>query len=85
MSKSPEICEACGKSLKVVRDCHRVICPLSEPTPALTPSKSQERCPYCSDNKNTGLPGGACENCMNTGLKYPELSAPPYTVRGDEP
>lgn len=24
-------------------------------------------CPYCSDGKYTGLPGGACENCMNTG------------------
>lgn len=32
-------------------------------------------CPYCSDGKRTGLPGNACENCMNTGLKYPELLA----------
>lgn len=24
------------------------------------------RCPYC-DGKYTGLPGNACENCMNTG------------------
>lgn len=28
-------------------------------------------CDYCG---TSSLPGGACENCMNTGLKYPELS-----------
>lgn len=28
-------------------------------------------CEYCGDGKRTGLPGNACENCMNTGLKYP--------------
>jgi len=32
---------------------------------------SAERCPYCSDGKRTGLPGNACENCMNTGLAHP--------------
>ena len=32
----------------------------------------QEPCPYCGDGKHTGLPGNACENCMNTGLKYPD-------------
>lgn len=26
-------------------------------------------CPYCGDGKYTGLPGNACENCMNTGLR----------------
>jgi hypothetical protein len=31
-----------------------------------------EPCDYCGDGKHTGLPGNACENCMNTGLKYPE-------------
>src|SRR5512147_1736757 len=31
-----------------------------------------EPCPYCSDGKRTGLPGNACENCMNTGLAHPE-------------
>lgn len=31
-----------------------------------------EPCPYCSNGARTGLPGNACENCMNTGLKYPE-------------
>jgi hypothetical protein len=29
--------------------------------------KLMEPCPYC-DGKFTGLPGNACENCMNTGL-----------------
>jgi hypothetical protein len=36
----------------------------------------KEPCQYCQNY--TGLPGGACENCMNTGLRYPtmyELSA----------
>lgn len=28
-------------------------------------------CPYCGF---TGLPGNACENCMNTGLAHPECS-----------
>lgn len=28
-------------------------------------------CPSCSGGARTGLPGNACENCMNTGLKYP--------------
>lgn len=26
-----------------------------------------KRCPYCKDGIRTGLPGNACENCMNTG------------------
>lgn len=30
------------------------------------------RCEYCGEGKHTGLPGGACENCMNTGYKYPD-------------
>lgn len=29
-------------------------------------------CEYCGPGILTGLPGNACENCMNTGLKYPE-------------
>lgn len=32
-----------------------------------------EPCEYCGDGKRTGLPGNACENCMNTGLKYPKM------------
>lgn len=30
-----------------------------------------DSCECCGDGKRTGLPGNACENCMNTGLKYP--------------
>ena len=30
-----------------------------------------EKCEYCGDGKLTGLPGDACENCMNTGLRWP--------------
>lgn len=26
-------------------------------------------CSYCSAGQRTGLPGNACENCMNTGLE----------------
>lgn len=29
-------------------------------------------CEYCH-KKFTGLPGNACENCMNSGLRYPEI------------
>lgn len=35
--------------------------------------KEEEPCPYCA-GVYTGLPGGACENCMNTGLKYPRAT-----------
>ncbi len=31
----------------------------------------RELCEYCGPCKSTGLPGNACENCMNTGLKNP--------------
>jgi hypothetical protein len=34
-------------------------------------AERRDPCPSCSGNKRTGLPGNACENCMNTGLKYP--------------
>lgn len=34
-----------------------------------------ESCPYCLPGTYTGLPGNACENCMNTRLKYPERTA----------
>lgn len=29
-------------------------------------------CEYCGPGMIGGLPGNACENCMNTGLKYPK-------------
>lgn len=31
-------------------------------------------CEYCDAGKRTGLASNACENCMNTGLKYPEFA-----------
>ncbi len=31
----------------------------------------REPCHYCGDGKRTGLPGNACENCMNTGYANP--------------
>lgn len=34
---------------------------------------SNEPCEYCGPGKLSGLPGNACENCMNTGLKYPKI------------
>jgi hypothetical protein len=41
-------------------------------------------CPYCTD-KYTGLPGNACENCMNTGSAWPEaLSAHPLASDCDK-
>jgi hypothetical protein len=33
----------------------------------------RDRCPYCVDGVRTGLPGNACENCMNTGLRNPPI------------
>lgn len=41
---------------------------------SLQPDTLAARCEYCDDGTLTGLPGNACENCMNTGLKYPECS-----------
>lgn len=35
-----------------------------------------EPCPYCCNGQRTGLPGNACENCMNTGLADPTAVAP---------
>jgi hypothetical protein len=32
------------------------------------------KCEYCGDGKHTGLPGNACENCINTGYKYPHCA-----------
>ena len=33
-----------------------------------------EPCECCGDGKLTGLPGNACENCMNTGRAHPEFT-----------
>lgn len=38
---------------------------------ALAEYLSREPCEYCGPGKYTGLPGNACENCRNTGLKNP--------------
>jgi hypothetical protein len=38
----------------------------------LTDEYLNEPCPYCGHGQFTGLPGNACENCMNTGLAHPE-------------
>lgn len=35
-----------------------------------TKSFADKPCPYCT-GVLTGLPGNACENCMNTGLSNP--------------
>lgn len=43
------------------------------------------RCDYCSDGKRTGLPGNACENCMNSGLRYPEKEYPQATLAVTRP
>jgi hypothetical protein len=50
---------------------HNPITHAVEVRPQVSPP-APERCEYCGDGKYTGLPGNACENCMNTGLKYPE-------------
>lgn len=31
-------------------------------------------CEYCGNGKRTGLPGNHCENCMDTGLKFPDMA-----------
>lgn len=31
-------------------------------------------CHSCSGEARTGLPGNACESCMNTGMKYPRTA-----------
>src|SRR3954462_5177751 len=31
-------------------------------------------CEYCGSGKRTGLPGNACEHCMNTGYAHPDKS-----------
>lgn len=38
-----------------------------------------EPCEYCGPGKYTGLPSNACENCMNTGAREPELLVPVAT------
>jgi hypothetical protein len=42
------------------------LCPYIRPR-----REPREPCEYCGPGVRTGLPGNACENCMNTGLKNP--------------
>lgn len=45
---------------------------------------ARDPCDYCRHGSYSGLPGGACENCMNTGLKCPQLDIdPPCTCCDD--
>lgn len=46
-------------------------CPLQAPCGGQVGSEWREPCAYCGDGKRTGLPGNACENCMNTGYANP--------------
>lgn len=39
--------------------------------PKVSTKREDEPCRYCSDGSYSGLPGGACEHCMGTGLDNP--------------
>lgn len=39
--------------------------------PKVGDSNEVKPCSYCSDGSYSGLPGGACEHCMGTGLDNP--------------
>ncbi|MDW2635911.1 ead/Ea22-like family protein [Citrobacter portucalensis] len=39
--------------------------------PKVSTKNEGEPCRYCSDGSYSGLPGGACEHCMGTGLDNP--------------
>lgn len=39
--------------------------------PKVSTKNEGEQCRYCSDGSYSGLPGGACEHCMGTGLDNP--------------
>ncbi|EIY5047020.1 hypothetical protein ML130_000156 [Klebsiella quasipneumoniae] len=50
---------------------------------SLMPKIEAEPCHHCSDGSYSGLPGGACEHCMGTGLDNPaaELESRTVTVK----
>lgn len=50
---------------------------------SLMPKIEAEPCHHCSDGSYSGLPGGACEHCMGTGLDDPaaELESRTVTVK----
>ncbi|MDK6849666.1 ead/Ea22-like family protein [Klebsiella quasipneumoniae] len=54
---------------------------------SLMPKIEAEPCHHCSDGSYSGLPGGACEHCMGTGLDNPaaELESRTVTVKLPKP
>ncbi|ELS5419403.1 TPA: hypothetical protein MDK39_002314 [Citrobacter freundii] len=48
--------------------------------PKVNTKNEGEPCHYCSDGSYSGLPGGACEHCMGTGLDNPTAG---IGVKGD--
>lgn len=46
----------------------------------LMPKIEAEPCHHCSDGSYSGLPGGACEHCMGTGLDNPAAEMESRTV-----
>lgn len=61
--------QATGKAVAVYKEWKRVSITRS------TATSAPVACEYCGPGVRTGLPGNACENCMNTGLKNPQPSA----------
>ncbi|MEA4521288.1 hypothetical protein VBQ35_25560 [Klebsiella pneumoniae] len=47
---------------------------------SLMPKIEAEPCHHCSDGSYSGLPGGACEHCMGTGLDNPAAELESHTV-----
>lgn len=41
----------------------------------ITDTFNEEPCEYCKPGMISGMQAYSCENCMNTGLKYPTPSA----------
>ncbi|MGE5987379.1 ead/Ea22-like family protein [Klebsiella michiganensis] len=48
---------------------------------SLMPKIEAEPCHHCSDGSYSGLPGGACEHCMGTGLDNPAAELESRTVK----
>lgn len=54
-------------------------------TSSLMPKVESEPCHHCSDGSYSGLPGGACEHCMGTGLDNPAAELESRTVKLPKP
>ena len=52
---------------------------------SLMPKIEAEPCHHCSDGSYSGLPGGACEHCMGTGLDDPAAELESLAVKLPEP